>query len=364
MKVQDYLRKRGKNKLASLNSLKDQLGIKYTLHPEDSRVILNYNQIESPKTNEIVRECRGLVLDTNDWSLVARSFSRFFNLGEVAADDNNFDWSCFYSDDKEDGSLLLVYHWQGNWHINTRGSFGQATVGDFPLTWHDLSKLALPDDYERKFNPEFIYVGELCSRYNKIVRDYDEPTFFLLTAFQQEKEVSAELADVLAKEARLPRPFRYYFDSVGDVQVHIRKVSKIDPTYEGLVLRDGQNNRIKVKSAEYVALHRIASNGNVTSWKNLLPFIISGETDELLCYFPEVEPKLNEVKDFLDQLYLEVDNLWFCYHDEKSQKKFALAVKDHCCSGILFEARKRGVHPKELWTKDYLEGLLKRLNYE
>lgn len=79
MKIQDWLRNNGGN----LELLEEQLGIKSNCH-EDGRVILNYDQINSPKNNDLVRECRGLVLDkNNNWELVARSFSRFFNLGEI-----------------------------------------------------------------------------------------------------------------------------------------------------------------------------------------------------------------------------------------------------------------------------------------
>jgi len=79
MKVQDWLR----NNDGNLELLEEQLGIKATCH-EDGRAILNYSQIDSPKQHPIVLECRGLVLDmNNNWELVARSFSRFFNRGEI-----------------------------------------------------------------------------------------------------------------------------------------------------------------------------------------------------------------------------------------------------------------------------------------
>ncbi len=79
MKIQDWLRNNGGN----LELLEQQLGIKTTRH-EDGRCIFNYSQIDSPKNNDIVMECRGLVLDkNNNWELVARAFPRFFNYGEI-----------------------------------------------------------------------------------------------------------------------------------------------------------------------------------------------------------------------------------------------------------------------------------------
>lgn len=65
--------------------LKEKFGIKANHHPTDNRVILNYDQIGSykQKENNIVRECRGLVLDSKTGTLIARSFYRFFNLNET-----------------------------------------------------------------------------------------------------------------------------------------------------------------------------------------------------------------------------------------------------------------------------------------
>ena len=55
MKIQVWLQQNNGN----LELLEQQLGIKATTCHEDSRVILNYNQIDSPKQNPIVMECRG-----------------------------------------------------------------------------------------------------------------------------------------------------------------------------------------------------------------------------------------------------------------------------------------------------------------
>jgi hypothetical protein len=79
LQVQEYLHS-GK----SWANLTDELGIKVVFHPSLPLVTVNYDQIESPKTHPIVRECRGLVLHRQTFDLVARSFPRFFNWGEVA----------------------------------------------------------------------------------------------------------------------------------------------------------------------------------------------------------------------------------------------------------------------------------------
>ena len=65
----------------------------------------------------VVRECRGLVLHAQTHDLVARSFPRFFNWGEMAEEMKGFDFSDFTVHTKEDGSLVLLYFFAGQ-HIN------------------------------------------------------------------------------------------------------------------------------------------------------------------------------------------------------------------------------------------------------
>lgn len=94
----------------TLDDLNKLYGIDATHSETDPLVILNYDQIESPKTHPVVRECRGLVLEKDTWNVVARAFTRFFNYGET---DCQFDWSKFTATTKEDGSLLLLYRYAG-----------------------------------------------------------------------------------------------------------------------------------------------------------------------------------------------------------------------------------------------------------
>lgn len=361
MKVQDWLRNNGGN----LELLEKQLGITHTCH-EDGRMILNYSQINSPRNNEIVRECRGLVLDSNnDWALVARAFDRFFNVGEFVEEFKFFDFNNCIGYHKEDGSLLLVYYWNGEWRFNTRGSFGEGEVNYSGITWKELALKALPQKFldQALFIPGLTYVFELCSPHNKIVRTYKEPQVFLLAIFNN-RGYEYPYATVAgeAEEYGLQMPYVSPFFSIEDVEGYIRLKADEDPTFEGIVLYDGKT-RWKIKSPEYLVLHRMANNGDPCHPKNILPFILSGELDELLSYFPEVEGQVIDMQAEIDGAWAEIDNLWYCFHDEPSQKKFALAIQDCRHKGILFSARKLGVEPKDLfYDLDYLVKMFKKDN--
>jgi hypothetical protein len=57
---------------------------KYKIKVKDytDRVVLNYDQIESPRFDPIVDECRALILKKNTWGVLARGYDRFYNVGE------------------------------------------------------------------------------------------------------------------------------------------------------------------------------------------------------------------------------------------------------------------------------------------
>ncbi len=335
--------------------LNKELGINTTFHPDDERCILNYDMIESPKNNPMVSECRGIVLNRNTYEVIARAFNRFFNLGEVKGECDKFCWEESIGTDKEDGSLILLYWYNDAWHINTRGSFGGFGVNGASFTWRDLFFSALHDPYiVDKLGKDCTYVFELCTPYTQIVRIYPEPTVYLLSVFNTKGgyEFTHDCVDDVANIFGFNRPKSYKFGDQFDTVAHIAKIAQTDKTYEGIVLRDKNNRRIKVKSDLYVQLHRLSNNRNITAPYRIAEIIMSGEQDEVLTYFPYLALDFEKISGRIDQLVKEMDNLWFCYWDVVSQRKFADAVKHHKLAKILFDARKIKSTPTELLKHD------------
>ncbi len=370
----------------TFDDLTAELGITVKQHDTLPLTILNYDQIESPKTHPVVRECRALVLHTDTKEIVARSFSRFFNLGEVQEEMKDFDFSDFIVQSKEDGSLVLLYHFDGQWHANTRGSFGvdQIATG-VNMTWRDAFCKALGVSGLHELNPildpHMTYVCEFCSPWNKIVRRYEQPTMYLLTGFSKLnnwQEVPVEHCDwcasafddggVMMRPALFKRPTRYHFKSIEEVQKFLDEQAAADPTFEGVVIKDRHGHRWKIKSATYLGLHKLRGEGdNLYNPKNLLPFIMSGEDDELLTYYPEVKEAYYALKAEVLGEYIKVLETWIDHFDKEEQKEFALAVQGKTpLTSILFNVRKKvgakakSADFKQAW-RDAEGQLLKRL---
>jgi hypothetical protein len=140
------------------------------------------------------------------------------------------------------------------------------------------------------------------------------------------------------------RPRLHRFANVQEVQDFIEAEANKDATFEGVVVKDCNNLRMKIKNSTYLSLHRMRGNGdNMFHPKNLVSFVLQQkDRDELLVYFPEVKPFLDKMVANYNKIMKELDNYWFCYHDEKSQRKFAEGVKNCNLSSILFLARRNG----------------------
>ena len=132
-------------------------------HPTFDLTIWNY----TPKVqyerlwDDITMQCRGLVTNSKG-EIVARPFKKFFNYEEYKPEEiPNEDFVVY---EKLDGSLGILFNYQGEWILSTRGSFTspQSIKGKEILNKHDISAW-------RKDNT---YLFEIIYPENRIVVDY------------------------------------------------------------------------------------------------------------------------------------------------------------------------------------------------
>ena len=134
----------------SFEDLKTEYGI--NVNEFDNLICLNYNQIESPKSPNIVRQCRGIVLDKDTLEIVHYPFFRFFNLDEMPEERQKFNWNNAFGLQKIDGSLFGVFCHNGVWHITSRsqiGGFNKVTIG--MLTFGDIFDMAIKGSRDEFF---------------------------------------------------------------------------------------------------------------------------------------------------------------------------------------------------------------------
>ena len=161
------------NPLAGLAQLTATLGIHAKQHPQYPELYhFSYDQLESPKAHPIVRECRGLILNSADnWNVVAYPFNRFANFGETWGD--TIDWTDVRVQEKVDGSMIILWFYNGTWNVSTKGSpDAGGQCGDFPFTFSELAWKALNQygiEPSRHLDYRYTYILELTSIYNHVV---------------------------------------------------------------------------------------------------------------------------------------------------------------------------------------------------
>ena len=342
MQVQTYLRTYGIEKLQS------ELGIKVKSYPEEGLLVLNYSQVDSPKSNPVVVECRGLILDM-DFNVVSRSMCRFFNLGEVPESQAHIDLTKAVCYEKVDGSLIRIYNHKGTWYIATRGlAFAEATVNGFDITFKELVLKALgltEQEFQDKCNlwflPYVTYICEITSTENRCVKSYTGYTLWYLTARSNSTYKYLDQSSN-ASVFGLSFPKGYSFDSMEDLKEDVNNLKNLD---EGYVLYQDGVPVCKIKSPAYCAVHLLRGEG--LNPKRVCELVLTGEQEEYLAYFPEDRQFIQEYVDKYNSIMQELELNYAAYRTILDQKEFALAIRSVQGNSVLFTARKMNIGVKE-----------------
>lgn len=211
--------------------------------------IYNYTQFTAYERlwNGVTRNARGLVLDDSGRTVI-RCLPKFFNNDEAEADLGRpkiFDPTRITVQDKVDGSLIQV----ANDHeyglvVTSKGSFTS-----------DQAKWAREIIVEKdmQFDPSLTYIFELIHPENRIVIDYaDRRELILLAVIDtetgKERNIYDERFDQFTRVKRLDPGILEDLNRLNDGDL-----------VEGVVANfDG--HRVKIKTDEYVRLHRIVTN--------------------------------------------------------------------------------------------------------
>lgn len=297
----------------TLDQLKDELGVEFKEY--DSLVILNYSQIDSPKTHPIVMECRGLILEKDSWNIVSFPFRRFFNFEEVPQITDSFNFSVATAFEKLDGSLISVFNYKDKWLMSTRGVIeNQSNVNLSSVTFKELFTKAT-SQYPKWSNLDasFAYIFELTALENRVVTIYEKPELHLLMMRRTDtwQELSVGELNYHAEKIGVDLPSCVKFDSRENLFATAKKLAALQ---EGYVVVDYTQfdddgisfKRVKVKNPAYVAIHHLKDNAGRSS-RSLVSLVHDGEPDEFLGYFPEYRQMIQDVQDKYDTFLKSVE---------------------------------------------------------
>lgn len=333
---------------------------KLTFKDYPHKVLLKYQQIESPMSAPEVQDARGLVLKKSDWSVMSLAFRKFFNAGEEKC--RKLDWSSARIFEKMDGTLIHVYFDDvtGKVCFGTTGTAeGEGNVDNFHWspdgatekaegTFADLFWKAFCDtsDAYHKENPRkilslmdeknvytdgipkyetyeqafawfsgYTLAFELCTPHNIVVTPHKDYRVYLLGIrdLKTMEELPFDRVARIAYEIGVYMPRTFEIQGIEDV----REFVATQPfSMEGVVAVDSMFTREKIKNPGYIAVHYMRE---ATAYWRIVDVVRSGEISEYLTYFPGRTDEVLSIQrkwDYIISKMREMEQIVQPYVDE------------------------------------------------
>jgi hypothetical protein len=324
-----------------------EFGLDYTIEKfrlkskmYEHKALIKYDQIDSDMSLTEVREARGLVLELNTWKVLNLAFKKFFNSAETHA--AKIDWSTAHILEKLDGSCISVYYdWNDlTWYAATTGTAnGEGEVNNkLGTTFNQLFWDTVINKYNLNtclLNEDLIYVFELMTPYNIVVKPHGESTATLLTVRNRVTLEEIPYGDLFMVSESLGVPLVKSYD------LNNPNVGKLIKTFEGMswheegyVVVDGKMDRIKIKNPAYLAVHHLKGK---TAEHNIITIVKSNEIEEFTSTFPDRKDELYRLKSSYDSLVSKLEEAWSVLYENRpknitkeEKKRYATSVFDVC----------------------------------
>lgn len=287
--------------------------------------------------NDLTLSARGLIFDIDAKRLVALPFPKIFNYSELGlvnpADLPSVDSVV----EKMDGSLGIIFFYDGLWHCSTRGSFESEQAKWATIKLREAIALGL------MLEQNYTYLVEIIYETNRIVLTYEKEQLCLLAAFNLKtfEEVDPpNWETVFYNYPLFTIPFDYNWLNHEEIVTGIQSLKD----KEGVVVRFTDGTRIKFKTEEYCVLHRIKFGLTPLSvWEVML----SGTIEAYGVQVPEEFRTLFEtyhrtLKTNFNLKLLEcyqnfMSALWaLSWKEETDRAKFAEQIRQMPNQGILW----------------------------
>lgn len=314
---------------------------------EDSLAIFSYN-IECDFRDPIVQEARGIIIDHEKMEVVCWPFRKFGNYTECYADP--IDWNNAVVLEKVDGSIIKLWYNKITevWQFSTNGVINaeNATTDAFSnIAYGALIRQAvnykdIPFD---KLDKDSTYIFELVSPQTRVVVKYDETALYHLGT---RSNITGEERN---EDIGIKKPKSYKISSLEDcikAAIELNKGCESDDEIanEGFVVVDKNWNRVKVKSPDYIMMHRLKHNDGISKKDAVTTLLYIKSDVEKICksnpllihIFKYYDFKLAELNFQANQMAALARSLYNEYSNDRGA--VAKIIKPHKLAFIGFKA--------------------------
>lgn len=276
---------------------------------EENLAIFNYG-IGCNFSNPIVQEARGIIIDLDTLEVACWPFRKFGNHTESYAD--TIDWSSARVLEKIDGSIIKLWFDKraNKWQFSTNSTIRaeQAPLSAFSgMCFYDVISRtqnfgSIPFD---TLDKDTTYIFELVSPETEIVIKYPMPMLYHIGTRSNITGAESEV------DIGMPKPRSFALSSLNDcikASIELNQGDVVDS--EGFVVVDKDYHRVKVKSPEYFALHRLKTMDTVSK-KDAIEMILAKSDDlDKICSANEALIPLFKFYEFkLAELKLQADKI-------------------------------------------------------
>lgn len=357
-------------KTKTINDLYKTHGVEVSFSKDGALMALNYSQLEAKDSDKLACQCRGLILARKDNSpivgadrisenvivgetvIASYGFDRFFNEGQTNASVNYKDPNLKVYE-KLDGTCVFVYFHNG-WKTATR-STPEADIFIDDLkdhTFHTLFKKALLEtinlsfeEYVKTLDKNVTYVFELTTPRNMIVVRYKDYRVTLLAARDKTTLKEFEIEDM---ENLVPKVKSYPLNTLNQIIEFVG--SRPGFENEGVVVRDSNFKRVKIKSPEYGLLNRMRDKLG-KSRRSLMELVLLEKEDDAIPFLPEdAVTSIQEIKEKVSAKIKYVDEKFAEYFAETNTYPYSDKVKRKTFAGFVTS---REEHLQDIFFKMY-----------
>ena len=282
--------------------------------------------------NDTLIQCRGLVLDDKG-RVVAKPFKKFFNIEEnkhIPSDE-------FVIHDKLDGSLGILFCYEGEWIMASRGSF----TSDQAVKAQEI--LDNTTGWKCVVNKNYTYLFEIIYKENRIVIDYGDDEKLVLLGLVSNLDGVEYTADCIKQDV-FEIPYQYNYSNVECLKTQ-NYVNK-----EGFVVTYNNGQKVKVKLDWYLVRHKIVWNlTNKLVWEHLKEDTLQDLIDTIPDEF------YDGIKDFIEELsdeYLELEETYYNIYKSLchlERKAYAEEAKKYKYPALLFAMLDERSVDKVIW---------------
>lgn len=286
----------------------------YKISVKDWYTVINYivsfdNTFEwnddDPVGSSILRECRGMIFNSETGEIISHPYHKFFNVGE--REETQISKINLYEPhvvlEKLDGSMIRPIPTPEGFRLGTK-----AGITDVAMNAEVF--IADKPQYAKFINAMFdggmTPIFEWCSRKNRIVVDYPEDQLILTGIRNTVMGIYLLYENMVELSEYWQIPVVKSVDSlsVQNINLFVKQVKEWDDG-EGIVLRFNDGHMVKVKADDYVIRHR--SKEAISQEKNVIQAILDDVVDDLIPLLDEKDAK--RLKEFQHVFWDSVNNI-------------------------------------------------------